>query len=86
LKELGCDYVYLSGGNSLSRIIKSIITELNNKHLLHSVVTYRDKPADVTQFNFPVIVRFTRTGNIDVEPKRIAKVITMVNSEPIDIK
>jgi len=86
LKELECDYVYLSGGNSLSRIIKIMISELNSKNIMHSVVTYREKPSDPTQFKFPVLVRFTRTGNIDVEPKRIAKIITMVNSEPIDIK
>lgn len=86
LKELGCDYVYLSGGNSLSRIIKSMTTELNSKNIMYSVVTYREKPTDPSQFKFPVIIRFTRTGNIDVEPKRIAKLITMVNSEPIDIK
>lgn len=86
LKELDCDYVYLSGGNSLSRMIKVMISELNSKNIPHSIVTYREKPVDVSQFKFPVLVRFTRTGNIDVEPKRIAKIITMVNSEPIDIK
>jgi hypothetical protein len=86
LKELGCDYVYISGGNSLSRIIRSLVTELNTNNIPHGVVTYRDRPLDASQFKFPVIVRFTRTGNVDVEPKRIAKLITMVNSEPIDIK
>jgi hypothetical protein len=77
--------VYISGGNSLSRIIKTLVTELNTNSIPHGVVTYRDRPLAASQFKFPVIVRFTRTGNVDVEPKRIAKVITMVNSEPIDI-
>lgn len=86
LTELGCDYVYISGGNSLSRIIKTLVTELNSKSILCGIVTYREKPIDPNQFKFPVVVRFTRTGNVDVEPKRIAKLITMVNSEPIDIK
>lgn len=86
LSELECDYVYISGGNSLSRIIKTLVTELNSKSIPHGIVTYREKPIDATQFKFPVIVRFTRTGNVDIEPKRIAKLITMVNSEPIDIK
>jgi len=86
LRELECDYVYISGGNSLSRIIRSLVTELNTNSIPHGVVTYRDRPLDASQFKFPVIVRFTRSGNVDVEPKRIAKVITMVNSEPINIK
>lgn len=86
LKELECDYVYISGGNSLSRIIKTLVNELNSKSILHGIVTYREKPIDPNQFKFPVVVRFTRTGNVDVEPKRISKLITMVNSEPIDIK
>lgn len=86
LKELECDYVYISGGNSLSRIIRSLVTELNSNSIMHGVVTYREKPIDASQFKFPVVVRFTRTGNVDVEPKRIAKLITMINSEPIDIK
>jgi hypothetical protein len=86
LKELECDYVYVSGGNSLSRVIKTLANELNTNNIPHSIVTYRDKPIDINQFKFPVLIRFTRTGSIDVEQRKIAKLITMINSEPIDIK
>jgi hypothetical protein len=86
LTEIGCDYAYVSGGNSLSKIIKKLINELHENMIPTSIISYREKPVNIDQFKFPVFIRFTRTTNIEVNPRKIAKLITIVNSEPIDIK
>jgi hypothetical protein len=85
LTELGCDFVYFSGARFSPEAIQL------RKHLLIANINWAnigdiDTIPPVSRYKFPIVIRFRFSADTTYEPIKVAKIITLVNSQPIDIK
>ena len=88
LKNIKCDCVFVSGiGLSNEMQFKnSFKHNLKQAGIQYSASKYYAKdPSNTTSYNFPVAVRFRLIPDF-FEPLRVAKVITIVNSKPINLE
>lgn len=85
LQNIQCDYVYVSGvGLSSASKIK---TDFRQK-LAESGILYSDSSkyqrANFSNYKFPVAIRFRLIPDFN-EPPNVAKVINVVNSQPVNL-
>ena len=87
LVEIGCDYVVFTGNKILADVRKNLKQELINANIIvDSDAPWSNKiKTDPSKFKFPVAIRFRSAAGYE-EPIKIAKVVQLVNSQPIDIK
>ena len=85
LEEMNCDMVYLSGSSSsinLSKIkLSSCLQESSVPH-----VDSRMSTVDSREYKRPVLIKFKKNVEVIYDPTKVAKIIYLVNSNPIDIK
>ena len=85
LSEIECDAVFLSGGLPVTT------QRINMKRMLdeHRIKWYDlsdlKRLPDMAEFKFPVSIRFRTTVDLAYEPIKLAKIIQLVNSQPIDL-
>ena len=84
LKEIECDMVVLSGSTSVNVAKRKLIEHLTDaglEYLDTSIVAKSTK--DSTN---PVLVKFKKNFDSAYDPKKVTKIVHLVNSLPIDIK
>ena len=87
LKNIKCDYVSVSGVG----ISTSVKFKVEFKQALERAgIKYNDTvkyvgPEHVKQYKFPVVVKFRLISDF-TEPTQMAKVITIVNSQPVNLE
>ena len=85
LKNIQCDYVYVSGAG-LSSIAK-MKTDFRQQ-LAESGIQYADSAkyqrTIFSNYKFPVVIRFRLIPDFN-EPVNVAKIITIVNSQPVNL-
>lgn len=84
LKELKCDMVYLSGAGLLNLLKKKIIEELKEEGIPFSDTSTIKSISDA--YKFPVMFRLKKNIGSNYDPCKVAKIIHVVNSIPINIK
>ena len=86
LKNIQCDYVYVSGAGLSS--ITGIKTDFRQK-LAETGIQYADSTkyqrANFSNYKFPVAIRFRLIPDFN-EPNNVAKIITIVNSQPVNLE
>ena len=87
LVEIGCDYVVFTGNKILADVRKNLKQQLIDANIVvDSDATWSNKiKTDSSKFKFPVAIRFRSAAGYE-EPIKVAKVVQLVNSQPIDIK
>jgi hypothetical protein len=87
LVEIGCDYVVFTGNKILADVRKNLKQQLIDANIIvDSDATWSNKiKTDSSKFKFPVAIRFRSAAGYE-EPIKVAKVVQLVNSQPIDIK
>jgi hypothetical protein len=88
LVELGCDHVYLSASSKM--------TKFTHENLLNALKEVKipvydlDNPSknslSKNNLNYPVIIRLRSTVSQFNEPNKVAKIVQLVNSQPVDLK
>lgn len=84
LKEINCDMVFLSG-ISMNVSKRNLISQLDKNRIKYSD-TFTTIPKIDNNYRCPVFVKFKKFSEGPLERLRVAKIITIVNSNPIDIK
>ena len=86
LQNVKCDYLYVSG--------MALTTSLKQKHnfrdrVINAGIHYVENPKYTTQrelkYKFPVALRFRMVPDFN-EPTNIAKIINVVNSQPVNLE
>ena len=85
LKEINCDMVYLSGVHSVNLAKRKLITELNIHDVQYCDINTTVPSASKTH-KCPVFVKFRKHPEGTFDHLRVAKVVTIVNSNPIEVK
>lgn len=87
LKEIGCDYVYLSGLFAATADRQKFITALHVAGIQSVACANQfSKMPPTSNHKFPVLVRFKKGLDVAFDPYRVAKIVQVVNSQPINIK
>ena len=93
LVKIGADKVYISSGDAnSSKSRNDLLVALKNANIpIQKINPYFDLlmapiigPTNPSNHKFPVYIRFKRNATIDVSP--VAKIVTLTNSNPINIK
>jgi hypothetical protein len=78
--------VYVSGSSVISKIKNTeLIDSLNTANIPVYFLDEIKKIPGPKEFNFPVVIRFRAIINSTEEPNRVAKIVQIVNSQPIDL-
>lgn len=85
LSELACDAVLLSGGAPMTTMRIRLKNALNDHGIKSYDLSDMKKLPDMTEFKFPVAIRFRLVVDLAYEPIKLAKIIQLVNSQPIDL-
>jgi len=86
LKEIKCDLIFLSGINSINVAKRKLITELDKQKIDYCDIFNTVPTKNHKKHNCPIFVKFKKHADGALEHLRVAKIVTIVNSTPIDIK
>jgi len=86
LEELNCDFVYLSGGPSMTTNKAAFKKLLKTANISCHQMDDFESAFTATTFKYPVIIRFRTVTDMTQEPCKVAKVIKLVDSRPITIR
>jgi len=86
LSNIGCDYVYVSGSGLTSavKMKNDFKTNLSNAGIQYADTIKFIRP-NTEKYKFPVSVRFRLITDFN-EPANLAKVINIVNSQPVNLE
>lgn len=85
LKEINCDMVFLSGVNSIN-VSKRKLIEQFDKHEVQYCDIFNTVPNTSKKYKCPIFVKFRKHSEGTFDHLRVSKVVTVVNSTPIEIK
>lgn len=85
LKNIQCDYVYVSGVGltSANKIRNDFRQQLAESGILYSDSSKYQR-TNFSKFKFPVAIRFRLVPDFN-EPNNVAKIIIVVNSQPVNL-
>jgi hypothetical protein len=87
LLELGCDYVYLSASSQMSKFTQAnLLSAIKEAKIPFYDLDGNIKPPPKKKYKFPVIIRFRTTVGQFNDPYPVAKIVQLVNSQPVDLK
>jgi hypothetical protein len=86
LKDIQCDIVYITGGNSINLAKKKLVQLLTDSDIKYRDASLNAMPGMKHSQELPVVINFKRNFDIIDNPIKVSKVVYMVNSEPIEIK
>lgn len=84
LKKLDCDMVYLSGAGLLNLAKKKIIESLKDADIPYTDTSVSH--AKDIDYKYPVLIKLRKNFGSNYDPCKLAKMVYVVNSLPIDIK
>ena len=84
LKEMKCELVVLSGFSSINLAKKKLIDLLRDANLEFLDTAIVTRP--IKDYKNPVLVKFKKNSDMLYSPDKVAKVIHLVNSNPVDVK
>jgi hypothetical protein len=85
LKEIECDMAFLSGVNSINISKRKLIEQLD-KHDIQYCDIFNTAPNANKKYKCPIFVKFRKHSEGTFEHLRVSKIVTVVNSTPIEIK
>jgi hypothetical protein len=86
LKEIQCDIAYLSGSSVTNSTRERLKKELEANGIQYCDTNTSVSLLPISDYNFPVTIRFMRKFENAYDPAKVCKTIHIVNSEPINIK
>lgn len=85
LKDINCDMVYISGVSSINITKKKLIECLQAGEVPFIELNFQVPPLD-KKFKCPVLIKLRKNVDNTFDSLKVAKIVTVVNSTPIDIK
>ena len=88
LLELGCDHVYISASSKMAKFThENLLNALKEVKIpVYDLDNPSKKAPSKNNLSYPFVIRFRTIVSQFNEPNKVAKIVQLVNSQPVDLK